>query len=86
MISLFQANRLIQAYHDLGQFNGTALVAENGKVIYQKGFGMANIEWNIPNRATGYDRTFDGYANSPSLKPMLNPWNSILKAPMPSKS
>jgi CubicO group peptidase (beta-lactamase class C family) len=43
-------DELIQAYHDLGQFNGTALVAENGKVIYQKGFGMANIEWNIPNK------------------------------------
>lgn len=32
-----------------GQFNGTALVADNGKVIYTKGFGLANMEWNIPN-------------------------------------
>ena len=30
-------------------FNGSALVAENGKVIYKKGFGLANMEWNIPN-------------------------------------
>ena len=30
-------------------FNGTVLVAENGKVIYKKGFGKANMEWNIPN-------------------------------------
>ncbi len=30
-------------------FNGTALIAENGKVIYKKGFGLANMEWNIPN-------------------------------------
>lgn len=30
-------------------FNGSALVAENGKVIYKKGFGMANMEWKIPN-------------------------------------
>ncbi len=30
-------------------FNGSVLVAENGKVIYQKGFGLANMEWNIPN-------------------------------------
>ncbi len=30
-------------------FNGTALVAENGKVIYKQGFGLANMEWNIPN-------------------------------------
>ncbi len=41
---------LIQAYNDLGQFNGTVLVAEGGKVIYKKGFGLANREWNIPNR------------------------------------
>lgn len=30
-------------------FNGSVLVAENGKVIYKKGFGKANMEWNIPN-------------------------------------
>ena len=41
---------LIQAYNDLGQFNGSVLVAEKGKVIYKKGFGQANREWNIPNR------------------------------------
>ena len=32
-----------------GLFNGTVLVADNGKVIYKKGFGLANMEWNIPN-------------------------------------
>ena len=31
------------------QFNGSALVAENGKIIYKGGFGLANMEWNIPN-------------------------------------
>jgi len=31
------------------QFNGAALVAENGKVIYKGGVGMANMEWNLPN-------------------------------------
>jgi CubicO group peptidase (beta-lactamase class C family) len=30
-------------------FNGSALVTENGKVIYKKGLGQANMEWNIPN-------------------------------------
>ena len=33
------------------QFNGAALVAENGKVIYKKGLGLANMEWNAPNEA-----------------------------------
>ncbi|HEX9919695.1 MAG TPA: serine hydrolase, partial [Pyrinomonadaceae bacterium] len=35
----------------IGQFNGAALVAENGKVIYKKGVGLANMEWNVPNDA-----------------------------------
>ena len=35
--------------HKYRQFNGTALVAENGRVIYKGAFGMANMEWNIPN-------------------------------------
>lgn len=30
-------------------FNGSVLVAENGKVIYKKGFGLANMEWSVPN-------------------------------------
>ncbi len=35
--------------HKYRQFNGSALVAENGKVIYKGAFGLANMEWNIPN-------------------------------------
>ncbi len=42
--------KLIQSYHDLKQFSGTALVAEKGEVIFKKGFGMANMECNIPNK------------------------------------
>src|SRR5688500_2111138 len=30
-------------------FNGSVLVAENGKVIHKKGYGHANMEWNILN-------------------------------------
>ena len=43
-------DELIGLYTDYGQFNGSVLVAENGKVIYKKGFGMANMEWDIPNK------------------------------------
>ncbi|MBA3568822.1 MAG: hypothetical protein H0W28_05655 [Pyrinomonadaceae bacterium] len=32
-------------------FNGSVLVAENGKVIYKKGLGLAQMEWNIPKHA-----------------------------------
>lgn len=31
------------------QFNGSVLVAENGKVVYKGAVGLANMEWNIPN-------------------------------------
>lgn len=44
-------NEMMSLYHKYGQFNGSVLVAENGKVIYKKGFGQANMEWNIPNDA-----------------------------------
>lgn len=40
---------LISAYNKMRQFNGSALVAEKGSVILQKGYGLANMEWQIPN-------------------------------------
>jgi len=44
-----QIDELVSLYHKYEQFNGSVLVAENGKVIYKKGLGLANMEWNIPN-------------------------------------
>jgi|SRR5690554_358882 len=44
-----QLTKLIDTYTDYKTFNGSVLVAENGKIIYTKGFGMANMEWDIPN-------------------------------------
>lgn len=41
--------QVLELAHKYRQFNGTALVAENGKVIYKGAFGMANMEWSIPN-------------------------------------
>ncbi len=41
---------LLKNYYDYGQFNGSVLVAEKGKVVYTKGFGMANMERAIPNQ------------------------------------
>jgi CubicO group peptidase (beta-lactamase class C family) len=43
-------DKLISTYTEYGQFNGSVLVAEKGKIIYKKGFGFANMEWNIPNQ------------------------------------
>lgn len=42
-------DQLISLYNKYGQFNGSALVVDNGQVLYKKGVGLANMEWNIPN-------------------------------------
>ncbi|MDQ3846977.1 MAG: serine hydrolase, partial [Bacteroidota bacterium] len=44
-----KVSRIMTMYHDYGQFNGLVLVAEEGKVVYEKAFGKANIEWDINN-------------------------------------
>lgn len=43
-------DELISTYAEYGKFNGSVLVAEKGKIIYKKGFGLANMEWDIPNQ------------------------------------
>lgn len=40
---------LLDVYYNNGQFQGTAIVAVDGDVILRKSFGLANIEWDIPN-------------------------------------
>ena len=46
-----EIDKLVSKYHEYEQFNGSVLVSENGKVIYKKGFGMANMEWDILNQS-----------------------------------
>lgn len=40
---------LLAKYHEIGIFNGSALVAAGGEVIFERGYGLANMEWDIPN-------------------------------------
>ena len=40
---------LMQRAADYGQFNGVALVADGGRIVYQRAFGEANMEWHVPN-------------------------------------
>lgn len=40
---------LISRYNELGLFNGTALVAERGRVLLEKGYGKASVELGVPN-------------------------------------
>ncbi len=46
-----QIDQLMSQYNEYGQFNGSVLVAEHGKIIFQKGYGLANMEWDIPNQS-----------------------------------
>ncbi len=40
---------LMSRYLELGQFNGSVLVAQGGEMVLEKGYGMANFEWEVPN-------------------------------------
>lgn len=42
-------NELVSLYSDYDMFHGTILVADKGELIYKNGFGLANMEWDIPN-------------------------------------
>jgi CubicO group peptidase (beta-lactamase class C family) len=44
-----QIDQLMNKYAEYGQFTGSILVADKGEIIYKKGFGLANREWNVPN-------------------------------------
>jgi CubicO group peptidase (beta-lactamase class C family) len=42
-------DRLMAQYADCCAFTGTVLVSDHDKVIFKKGYGFADREWNIPN-------------------------------------
>ncbi len=42
-------DKIMKAYHRYNMFDGSVLVAEEGKIIYKAAFGLANREWNISN-------------------------------------
>src|SRR5690242_9564725 len=44
-----RADAYMSALNKQERFNGTVLLARDGKVIFKKGYGMANFEWDIPN-------------------------------------
>jgi len=44
--------QVVQPYADAQVFMGSVLLAEHGKIIFSKSYGMANLEWNIPNSPT----------------------------------
>jgi len=49
-INSIKIDHLIDAYVKTGRFQGSVLLAKQGEVVYQKGFGFANAEWSVPNK------------------------------------
>ena len=45
-----QIDDFITPFIKANQFAGQILAAENGKVIYEKAFGIANADYKIPNQ------------------------------------
>jgi CubicO group peptidase (beta-lactamase class C family) len=41
--------QVVQSYVDSGKFMGSVLVARGDKVLLDKGYGSANLEWDVPN-------------------------------------
>ena len=45
-------DQAVQSYVSDKKFMGSVLVARGGEVLLSKGYGSANLEWNIPNAPT----------------------------------
>ena len=43
-------DEFIKPFATARQFSGVVVAAENGKVIYEKAFGLANADYKIPNQ------------------------------------
>jgi CubicO group peptidase (beta-lactamase class C family) len=41
--------QIVRLYTDGKQFMGTVLVAKDGKIVFDKAYGSADLEWNVPN-------------------------------------
>ncbi len=44
-----RVDRYLQPYLDIGHLSGTLLIARNGDVVYEKSFGLANLEHDVAN-------------------------------------
>ncbi|HEY2014790.1 MAG TPA: serine hydrolase [Bryobacteraceae bacterium] len=42
-------DQIVQSYVSAKTFMGSVLVARGGEVLLNKGYGSANLEWNVPN-------------------------------------
>ncbi|HLJ47799.1 MAG TPA: serine hydrolase [Bryobacteraceae bacterium] len=42
-------DQIVQSYVSAKTFMGSVLVARGNEVLFNKGYGMANLEWDVPN-------------------------------------
>lgn len=42
-------DQIVQAAVDADEFTGSVLVARDGEILFDRGYGFANREWNAPN-------------------------------------
>jgi CubicO group peptidase (beta-lactamase class C family) len=45
-------DQVVHSYSDNKQFMGSVLVAQNDKILFEKSYGSANLEWNNPNASS----------------------------------
>jgi CubicO group peptidase (beta-lactamase class C family) len=45
-------DQLVQSYASNKQFMGSTLVARGGEILFNRSYGSANLEWEIPNTPT----------------------------------
>ena len=44
-----RADALLTSYHAAGLLNGSVLVAKGDSILYERGFGEADMAWHVPN-------------------------------------
>jgi CubicO group peptidase (beta-lactamase class C family) len=47
-----RVDELLNAHTKVNRFSGAVLIASQGKPLVAKGYGHANVEWQIPNTTT----------------------------------
>jgi CubicO group peptidase (beta-lactamase class C family) len=50
--SVARMEQVVQSYVPSKKFMGSVLVAQDGRILLDKSYGFANLEWEIPNTST----------------------------------
>src|SRR5579872_5293838 len=48
-VDTHRMDQIVQSYASSRQFMGSVLVARGSDVVFSKGYGSANLEWDVPN-------------------------------------